>query len=98
MNNRVPTNALIKFVCDQCGRLNEIEGSYDQKTFNLRFKHAHCDHCGYQRGPQEVPSGCFRCRKCKVIWVKRKHWTPVDGMDMGCYMRIYRAKKKNKTV
>lgn len=88
------TATKIKFICDHCGRLNEIEGSYDRETFNLRLRYAQCKDCGHERNAMQIESGCFRCARCRVVYRIRKHWKPVKGLCMACYMGLYRRKKK----
>lgn len=90
--------ASVKFICEHCGRLNEIEGSYDPETFNLRLRYAECEHCGTPRHAMEIESGCFKCVRCRVVYRIGKFWRPVKGMCMACYMRLYRKKKKDANV
>ncbi len=77
MNTGPATNNTIKFVCDKCGQLNQIEGSYDPSTYTLRLRYAECKHCGHPRHATTVPSGYFKCITCHVVYKWFKHWQPV---------------------
>ena len=88
------TNSTIKFVCEKCGQLNEIEGSYNPVTFTLRLRYAECKHCGHPRQETTVPSGYFKCGECHVVYKRFKHWRPAKGKCLTCYMRLWRKKQK----
>lgn len=94
MNTGPATSSTITFICEGCGQLNRLEGSFDPKTYTLRVRYAECEHCGKPRTETQIPAGCFKCVECRVVYLIRKYWRPVKGMCMACYMRMYRAKKK----
>lgn len=85
----------VQIICDECGKLFAIEGSHIRTTLTQRIKFARCPHCGYSRTTVPLEPGTFQCvGPCGVTYKIRKHWRPVRGMCMTCYMRAYRAAKR----
>lgn len=96
MRGSAAVSLKVKIICEKCGQPYEIEGSHSSVAFNLRIKQAKCPHCNHQRTPVVIEQGSFQCHgPCGLIYRVRKHWRPVKGKCMTCYMREYRAKKRS---
>lgn len=96
-DGKQPSPPDIVFICEDCGFSNSIKGSFRPKIFRLRLYWAVCASCGHERNPSDIGPGYFRCQgECGIVYRQRKHWNPVKGMCMSCYMREWRLKNKNE--
>lgn len=91
MREREPSAKIIRFVCEHCGKMAEVEGSRYASNFILRVKFAHCNHCSAPRREYTVESGYFECASCHVVYRRRREtWSPRHGLCPVCYMRARR--------